>query len=68
MKTWLCNGCVFFCIVKCLSTLHRFAKENKKFFKKNATLLELFCILNIEQKKELKANKKMLNGERGIPG
>ena len=69
MKTWLCNGCVFFLCCQAPKYAPSLRKKKlKNFLKKNVTLLDLFCILNIEQKKELKANKKMLNGERGIPG
>lgn len=52
MKTWLCNGCVFFCIVKCLSTLHRFAKENKKFFKKKRHTLGIILHINYRAYKQ----------------
>lgn len=51
----------FFCVSKRLNASPCFAKKIKNFFKKNVMLLDLFSILDVEQKKQKSKQKNAQN-------
>ena len=52
---------LFFCVSKRLNASPCFAKKIKNFFKKNVMLLDLFSILDVEQKKQKSKQKNAQN-------